>query len=101
MLSDAPYAMIYPDMREDEERVPKIRKDILLSKGETNYFPLDFRMRNVVIDLIALKYDRTIEQYPEPDADETVISAHLYALLLKWRDKLGEDTKLIQYDTQY
>ena len=49
--------MIYPELGEDEIVVPKIRKNILLHATETHYFPLDFRMRNVVIDSIARKYD--------------------------------------------
>ncbi|MBQ9478933.1 MAG: hypothetical protein IJU71_05190 [Selenomonadaceae bacterium] len=62
--------MIYPELGEDEIVVPKIRKNILLHATETHYFPLDFRMRNVVIDSIARKYDQTIDQYPDPDDND-------------------------------
>ena len=68
---DEQSAMIYPDPDEDEVRVEQVRKSILQSAGDAHYFPLEFRMRDIVIDSLARKYGHTIANYPfDPDSNE-------------------------------
>lgn len=62
--------LLYPALREDEEKRKLIKSDIIpLGKREMLYFPLNFRMGALVIESIAEKYNRRYD-YPEADSDD-------------------------------
>lgn len=62
--------LLYPTLREDEEKRKLIKSDIIpLGKRDMLYFPLNFRMGALVIESIAEKYNRRYD-YPEADSDE-------------------------------
>ena len=62
--------LLYPTLREDEEKRKLIKSDIIpLGKKDMLYFPLNFRMGALVIESIAEKYNRRYD-YPEADSDE-------------------------------
>lgn len=62
--------LLYPTLREDEEKRKLIKSDIIpLGKKDMLYFPLNFRMGALVIESIAEKYNRRYD-YPESDSDD-------------------------------
>ena len=62
--------LLYPALREDEEKRKLIKSDIIpLGKRDMLYFPLNFRMGALVIESIAEKYNRRYD-YPEADSDD-------------------------------
>lgn len=62
--------LLYPALREDEEKRKLIKSDIIpLGKRDMLYFPLNFRMGALVIESIAEKYNRRYD-YPEADNDD-------------------------------
>ena len=65
---DKKRALVYPEIGENEKRMEIVKNDILkVLKSESHYFPLDFRMENIVINSIAKKYFPLAEDYPSPD----------------------------------
>ena len=62
--------LLYPTLREDEEKRKLIKSDIIpLGKRDMLYFPLNFRMSALAIESIAKKYNRRYD-YPEADSDD-------------------------------
>lgn len=48
-----------------------VRNDILkVLHKDSYYFPLEFRMKDVVINSIAKKYSQTVTDYPDPESSE-------------------------------
>ena len=64
-IIDKAGAIIYPRLHENETQVEGARNDIIKSvQHETYYFPLEFRLKDVVIDSLARKY---ASEYPSAD----------------------------------
>ena len=64
-----PRLLLYPAIEEVEERMQIVRSDILPSVAkDVIYFPLDFRLRSIVLESIARKYTENYE-YPSPEED--------------------------------
>jgi len=63
--------IIYPALRSDYEiRLKNAKNEIIpLKADEHRLFSLNFRMKNIVIDSLARKYNDTIGAYPAPDED--------------------------------
>ena len=65
-IIDKDGAIIYPRLREGETVVYGVRNDIVsVLKKDTYYFPLEFRMKDVVINSLARKYARAVAAYPD------------------------------------
>lgn len=60
--------ILYPALQENEVRLASDpNNSVPLSQEERSYFPLDFRLQDVVLDALAQKYDTT---YPELESSD-------------------------------
>ncbi len=62
--------ILYPPLQDAEEKLEGCHNEFIhLHHEEYRTFPLDFRLKNIVIDSIAKKYNEEISDYPEIDDD--------------------------------